>query len=120
MPLPFDIAGMGGKTQSMLRDSIDALVNMDSALAVEVCRRDDEVDRIKYEIRVGVEEQIRQQPEKVRPLLRAAGRLPQSRAHRRLRHEHRRGRDLHVRRPHHPPRPGRVIGGLVGRRLRKE
>jgi phosphate transport system protein len=70
MAMPFDIAGMWDKTQSMLRDSIDALVNMDAALAAEVCRRDDEVDRIKYEIRVGVEEQIRRQPEHVRPLMR--------------------------------------------------
>jgi phosphate transport system protein len=70
MQMPFDIAGMWNKTQSMLRDSIDALVNMDSALAAEVCRRDDEVDRIKYEIRVGVEERIRREPENVRPLMR--------------------------------------------------
>ncbi len=70
MPMPFDIAGMWDKTQSMLRDSIDAMVNMDGALAAEVCRRDDEVDRIKYEIRVGVEEQIRREPENVRPLMR--------------------------------------------------
>ena len=70
MPMPFDIAGMWDKTQSMLRDSIDAMVNMDGALATEVCRRDDEVDRIKYEIRVGVEEQIRREPENVRPLMR--------------------------------------------------
>jgi phosphate transport system protein len=70
MPMPFDIAGMWEKTQSMLRDSIDALVNMDCALAAAVCRRDDEVDRIKYEIRVAVEEQIRRQPERVRPLMR--------------------------------------------------
>jgi phosphate transport system protein len=70
MQIPFDIAGMWDKTQSMLRDSIEALVNMDGALAADVCRRDDEVDRIKYEIRVAVEELIRREPERVRPLLR--------------------------------------------------
>jgi phosphate transport system protein len=70
MSMPFDIAGMWDKTQSMLRDSIDALVNMDGALASQVCCRDDEVDHIKYEIRVGVEEQIRREPEHVRPLMR--------------------------------------------------
>jgi phosphate transport system protein len=68
--IPFDIDGMWAKTQSMLRDSIDALVNMDGALAAAVCRRDDEVDRIKYESRVGVEEQIRREPQHVRPLMR--------------------------------------------------
>jgi phosphate transport system protein len=66
----FDIAGMWRKTQAMLRDSLDALVNLDGQLAVEVCRRDDEVDTIKREIRLGAEDQIRREPDKVRPLMR--------------------------------------------------
>jgi phosphate transport system protein len=70
MDIPFDIAGMWDKTQAMLRDSLDSLVNMDAKLAAEVCRRDDEVDRIKHEIRVGVEETLRHKPEQVRPLMR--------------------------------------------------
>ncbi len=69
-PITFDIAGMWAKTNAMLQDSIDALVNIDGTLAAEVCRRDDEVDRIKREIRVGAEEQIRCEPHKVRPLMR--------------------------------------------------
>ena len=68
--VPFDIAGMWEKTQAMLRDSIDAMVNMDARLAAEVCRRDDEVDRLKHEIRAGAEERIRREPAKVGPLLR--------------------------------------------------
>lgn len=70
LEIAFDLSGMWGKTQSMLRDSIEALVNLNGSLAAEVCRRDDEVDRIKHEIRAGVEEQIRREPERVRPLLR--------------------------------------------------
>jgi phosphate transport system protein len=70
MPIAFDIAGMWQKTQAMLRDSLDALVNMSSTEAVEVCRRDDEVDEMKKKIRVRVEEQIRIEPDKVRPLMR--------------------------------------------------
>jgi phosphate transport system protein len=70
MEIRFDIAGMWDKTQAMLRDSLDALVNMDAALAADVCRRDDEVDRIKHDIRVGAEEAIRCQPDEVRPLMR--------------------------------------------------
>jgi phosphate transport system protein len=70
MPISFDIAGMWDKTQSMLCDSIDAMVNFNGALAAEVCRRDDAVDRIKREIRIGVEEQIRREPQNVRPLMR--------------------------------------------------
>ncbi|MEN6458270.1 MAG: phosphate signaling complex protein PhoU [Thermoguttaceae bacterium] len=68
--VPFDIAGMWQKTQAMLRDSIDAMINMDARLAVEVCRRDDEVDRIKHEIRAEAEERIGREPQKVGPLLR--------------------------------------------------
>ncbi|MCE5268708.1 MAG: phosphate signaling complex protein PhoU [Planctomycetaceae bacterium] len=68
--VPFDIAGMGEKTEAMLRDSIDAMVNMDARLAVEVCRRDDEVDRLKHQIRAGAEERIGREPQKVGPLLR--------------------------------------------------
>ncbi len=70
MPMPFDLAGMWDKTQSMLRDSIDALVNMDGALAASVCRRDDEVDKIKRDVRLAVEDRIRLEPQNVRPLMR--------------------------------------------------
>jgi phosphate transport system protein len=70
MDIPFDIAGMWEKTQAMLRDSLDAMVNMDAAEAANVCKRDDEVDQIKSKIRIEVEERIRREPDKVRPLLR--------------------------------------------------
>jgi len=66
----FDLAGMWSKTQAMLRDSIDALVNMDVQQATDVCRRDDEVDRMKYEIRIQIEQRIRNQPERVSAFLR--------------------------------------------------
>lgn len=45
-PAPFDINTMTEKTQWMLRKSLDALVNMDSAAACEVFREDDAVDNI--------------------------------------------------------------------------
>ncbi len=35
----------------MLRDSIDSLVSRDARLAHGVCVRDDEVDRMKHDIR---------------------------------------------------------------------
>jgi phosphate transport system protein len=70
MDIPFDIGGMWEKTQLMLRDSLDALVNMDDALAKTVCARDDEVDQMKREIRVEVESRIRSQPEHLHSLLR--------------------------------------------------
>jgi phosphate transport system protein len=68
--IPFDIAGMSDITQSMLRDSLDALVNMDENLAHRVCIRDDEVDRMKHDYRVQVEEMIRRDPNQTRALLR--------------------------------------------------
>jgi len=70
IPIAFDIAGMWDKPQKMRRDCIDAMVNFNGALAADVCRRDDEVDQIKRDIRLGAAEQIRRQPENDRPLLR--------------------------------------------------
>jgi phosphate transport system protein len=70
LEIPFDIGGMWEKTQVMLRDSLNALVNMDARLAEAVCAGDDEVDRMKHETRLALEERMRQEPERVRPLLR--------------------------------------------------
>jgi len=55
----FDFPGMAEKTQSMLKRSLDALVNMDSALALEVCASDDEVDEMNREMFIWVQESIR-------------------------------------------------------------
>jgi phosphate transport system protein len=49
--IPFDVAGMWQKTQGMLHDSIDALVNLDVGLANQVCAQDNEVDQMKRENR---------------------------------------------------------------------
>ena len=68
--IPFDVGGMWEKTQAMLRDSLNALVNTDARLAEAVCARDDEVDRMKHDNRVGLEERIRRNPDRVQPLLR--------------------------------------------------
>ena len=64
-----DLAGMWTKTQAMLRDSIDALVNMDASRAASVCARDDEVDRMKSAIRKEIEEAIRKRPDRASSLL---------------------------------------------------
>ena len=70
MPIPFDLAGMSEKTQAMLHDSLDALVNLDAKLANEVCGRDDEIDGMKRDVRRQVEAMIAADPEQTRPLLR--------------------------------------------------
>ena len=67
--IPFDLAGMWEKTQSMLRDSIDALVNMDVPLAGNVCGRDDEVDAMKRDIRRTAEGIIHEDPDRVGTML---------------------------------------------------
>jgi len=66
----FDLPGMSEKTLAMLRDSLDAMVHLDARLANEVCIRDDEIDRMKREIRRQVEKLIQENPERTRPLLR--------------------------------------------------
>jgi phosphate transport system protein len=67
---PDALPDMAAKTQSMLHDSIDALVALDSKLAAGVCARDDEVDQLKRAIRLEVEDCIEINPRHLRPLLR--------------------------------------------------
>lgn len=67
--IPFDLAAMSEKAQDMLRDSLDAMVNQNAKLASSVCARDDDVDRMKREIRVKAEEMIRRDPSRLAPLL---------------------------------------------------
>jgi len=69
MEIPFDLTGMWEKTQLMLRDSLDALVNLNPALATSVCARDNEVDRMKREIRHKAEEMMQRDAAKAPALL---------------------------------------------------
>lgn len=45
-----DIPRMAAIAQSMVKDSVDALMREDAGLANEVCRRDDEVDGLNFQI----------------------------------------------------------------------
>jgi phosphate transport system protein len=67
--LNFDLAGMGARTQTMLRESIDALVGADAALAQKVCAEDDEVDRLKHTARAEFEQRLREHPDNVKSYL---------------------------------------------------
>lgn len=67
--MPFDIKVMAEKVQGMLHGSIEALVNTDAVLAKAVRLRDDEIDRMKHDIRVTLEEMIRRNPAQVEALL---------------------------------------------------
>lgn len=70
MAIPIDVAAMGEKTQAMLRDSVDAMVNQDARLAHQVCVRDNEVDQMKHDFRVEVEDLMCRDPRQVPLLLR--------------------------------------------------
>jgi phosphate transport system protein len=50
MPIPSTLRQMTDITNTMVRDSLDAFVNLNVQLAKRVCRMDDEVDRYNGEI----------------------------------------------------------------------
>jgi phosphate transport system protein len=49
-PIPDKLQRMTDLTTTMVRQSLDAFVNLDSRLARKVCRLDDEVDRLNHDI----------------------------------------------------------------------
>ncbi len=63
--VPFEYKLMAEKTETMLRESLDALVNLDVDLAYMVCLKDDEVDDMNREIYDKVKEAIRSHPDRV-------------------------------------------------------
>jgi phosphate transport system protein len=68
--LACELGVMCEKTQFLLRDSIDSLVNLNAPDAASVCSRDDEIDELKAAIRRQIEAAIRKQPDKTGSLLR--------------------------------------------------
>lgn len=68
-PVPFNLSGMAAKTQAMLKGSLDALVNMDTGLARQVCQSDDEVDNINRDMYARVESAIQKTPEQVEAMI---------------------------------------------------
>lgn len=63
--IPFDFSGMAQRAQAMLHKSLDALVNLDAALAYDVILADDEVDAINAQVYGQVEQCIKQEPARV-------------------------------------------------------
>jgi len=61
--LPFDLQDMAEKVRSMLKRSLDALVNRDEKLARKVCEDDDAVDDLNREMYVCVEQTIKKDPD---------------------------------------------------------
>jgi phosphate transport system protein len=58
-----DLQAMAAKAQSMVKASLDALVNHDARLARKVREADDEVDNMRHEIQARVRERMQQHPE---------------------------------------------------------
>lgn len=60
--IPFDLEEMAQKTRRMVSDALDSLVQMDSGLAREVCRNDDEVDALNAQMFQNIQSAIQQNP----------------------------------------------------------
>jgi phosphate transport system protein len=67
--IPFDFPGMSEKVKRMLKNSLDALVNMDAAGAARVIDSDDAIDAANRAMYQTVQQAIRKNPERVECLL---------------------------------------------------
>jgi phosphate transport system protein len=61
----FDLKNLAHKVMAMLKRSLDALVNMDAAMAHSVIDSDDEIDETVQMLFQQVKNEIRRQPEKI-------------------------------------------------------
>jgi phosphate transport system protein len=67
--VPFDFLGQSERVRTMLKKSLDALVNADAELADWVRRTDDSVDKVHREMGRSVKQAIREHPDQVDGLL---------------------------------------------------
>ena len=67
MPLEFET--MEHKTRLMLKNSLDALIELDSSIAVEVCAKDNEINNINKNIYAQVSSRIQESPHNTNYLL---------------------------------------------------
>jgi phosphate transport system protein len=67
--VPFDFLGQSERVRTMLKKSLDALVNSDTELADWVRGMDDQVDRVHREMARSVKQAIREHPDQVDGLL---------------------------------------------------
>ena len=65
----FDFTTMAVRTQEMLKKSLDALVNLNTRLAREVCACDDEIDAMNRQMYLIVQEAMNTHPDQVEPLI---------------------------------------------------
>ena len=67
--VPFDFAQMSEKTEAMLNKSLDALVNLNSWLAHEVCMSDDAIDDMNRQMYLKIQEAILKHPRHITSLI---------------------------------------------------
>jgi phosphate transport system protein len=67
--VPVDLVDMAHKAQSMLKQSLDALINLDAKLAHKVCASDDVVDGLNRQMYLKVQEAILANPEQISALI---------------------------------------------------
>jgi phosphate transport system protein len=65
LSVPIHYTLMAEKAETMLKKSLDALVNLDVDLAYRVCLMDDDVDQMNRDIYDKVKDAIREQPDQV-------------------------------------------------------
>ncbi|RME17733.1 MAG: phosphate transport system regulatory protein PhoU [Bdellovibrio sp.] len=69
LPPPFDLDQMSQLTSEMLSNALEALVNMDSELANEVCLKDQKVDDLNRQTYHNVFKKIKQSPQNTEDLI---------------------------------------------------
>jgi phosphate transport system protein len=67
--LSFDFTGMAHKAQAMLKNSLDALINLSVDLAHSVCACDDEIDAMNRQMYLVVQQAICAHPEQMESLI---------------------------------------------------
>jgi phosphate transport system protein len=67
--VPTDLGTMADRTRSMVKRSLDALVNADLALARKVCADDDEVDAFRQSLRTRMQADIADAPERTESIM---------------------------------------------------
>ena len=67
--VPANLEDMARATQTMVKHSLDALVQSDTELARQVCAADNEVDHYNRQMHVLIQDQIRTKPEQVERLI---------------------------------------------------
>jgi len=69
LDIPPELSQMTQKAEEMLRNSLDALINMDADLAYQVCEADDEVDALNRDMYRLVEDKIEIYPDQIENLI---------------------------------------------------